>query len=195
MGLFKSNKKNKTDDLDIPPPPPLEGPGKEKSDILNMPHQPQPPQGAPSPAQEQNVLPAEQPAEQKFDIPPMGGEMKGENTLPKQESQPSGNDDSFNFQPPKIQEKDSELSGDKFSTGAAGSMSSVSSEGNKFIEVDKYRQILRDMNRIKKSLKKSDEEIKSLIKESAEEGKIFGSINSTLSSVEQKLIELEESIK
>jgi hypothetical protein len=60
-----------------------------------------------------------------------------------------------------------------------------------FIEVNRYRQILKDLKNIRKSLKDSDGEISKIIGDINDEERIFSVLHATLTDVEQKLSRLE----
>lgn len=60
-----------------------------------------------------------------------------------------------------------------------------------FVEVNHYRELLRDLNLIKKSLKNSHQEVGNIIKDIDEEEKIFSTLHESLGEVQKKLAELE----
>ncbi|MCK5282316.1 MAG: hypothetical protein KAK00_02810 [Nanoarchaeota archaeon] len=63
-----------------------------------------------------------------------------------------------------------------------------------FIEVTKYRRILKELNNMKKSLKQNDDEVSVLVGDLADEERTFSKLHSNLSEIEKKLVELESSI-
>ena len=63
-----------------------------------------------------------------------------------------------------------------------------------FIEVGRYKQLLKDLNNIKKSLKKSDDEVGELIGDISDEKNTFSNLHTSLSEIEKKLVELENGL-
>ena len=63
-----------------------------------------------------------------------------------------------------------------------------------FIEMNKYKGVIKQLNSIKKSLRQSDTELKSVVSDVDTEEKIFSNINAYLSEVEKSLVDLENSL-
>lgn len=197
MGFMKFKKKkeeNNDDALDIPPPPPMGGDSQQQN----------------SPQNNENLLPPEQPAN-NFDIPPIGqGGQDNVSNLPPpnfgQEQNQAPKENLPGMEKPDTSQQQIKQKvpvTNKFpqerpkkEAPAAQPKSSVMPSGeHTFIEVNSYKDILKDLNNIKKSLKTSDDEIDKIIQSTEEEDKIFASIHSTLGDVEKKLVELEGSIQ
>lgn len=178
----------------IPEPPqkeaPFPGPGigdktfpeKPQSDIL-LPEQPKadilPPE-----QHKADILPPEQPVEHDFDIPsitkpdvptekPISHEMPPKEDIHQEQA-------FHELVQPKPQH-----------TIHKEVLSPAGTLKPSFIEVERYRQILKDLNNIKKSCKDVDSEINEIIGDINDEEKTFTTLHSTLASVEEKLAQLE----
>jgi hypothetical protein len=202
MNFGKNEKKNQMDDLDIPPPPPL--------DNLGMP--PPPP-----------AMGGQQVAKSRMDedlfppLPPMNQGMGGD--IPKPDfgmppapaSEPTLDFSMESFQPqpttpmfekkeePKKKEEKSyeedykpapqrEESRDMFA------FHNITADNSVFIEVTKYKKVVKDLNLLKKSLKDTDDKIDTIIGDISEEEKTFSSLHGILKDVEDKLHVLDDSI-
>jgi hypothetical protein len=192
MGLFKKKQTVNNDMMDIPPPPPMEGFSQDNS--IPLPDAPQfgeqaplPPDQQipgmddfplpPMPEENQNMLPPEQETRNAFEIPPIKAKVNSEAPKAKKPSA---------FESLKEEATPEEHHDIKSANFSAGN--------NTFIEVGKYRQILRELDNIKKSIKVSNDEVNALVNEINEEEKVFASLNNSLTSIEKKLSQLDETI-
>jgi len=63
-----------------------------------------------------------------------------------------------------------------------------------FVEIGKYKGVLKDLNGVKKSLKLADDELSELVSDVQDEEKTFSKLHGSLVDVEKKLMELESSL-
>lgn len=63
-----------------------------------------------------------------------------------------------------------------------------------FIEVVKYKTLLKDLNNIQKALKQSGEDVNEIMGDIRDEEETFSNLHKNLSEVEKKLVELEEGL-
>ncbi len=63
-----------------------------------------------------------------------------------------------------------------------------------FVEVTRYKNLLKDLNKVKKDLKDSDKEVMDIFGDSNQEEKILSHLSDTFTEVSQKLTELEQSL-
>jgi hypothetical protein len=222
MGFMKFGKKDKSnnmDELDIPPPPPIDSldnmgiqPGNKKdifpSKKMSLPQMPNPPM----PQAQQNFPPPPKPKENFFpqkqdkfeDMPPTFDipdfRVSEKEAIPEfsqldnpdipespQEKRTTSFDQLFKPLPDKTPQTRMSVMPKKESLPTY--------EGAPlFIEVTKYKQILKDLNLIKRELKDTDEKISVIVGDINDEEKTFSSLNSTLNDIEKKLNSLEGSI-
>jgi len=167
MGFMGFGKK-KEEDLDIPPPPPMQSSSK-------------------------NVLPPEA-SMKDWDIPPIS-----KPTMPDFDDllkEPQMTTPRVVIPPKPVPHKPEPK---HIPSMAAPSMPAPMHrdipEGKPvFIEINKYKQALKDLGTVKSSLKQSDDEISELVGDITDEEKAFSKLHSRLSEVEKKLIELESSL-
>ncbi len=209
MGFFKKKDTNPktSDSLDIPPPPPMDA-GSSDQMPPPPPMQDIPPMGGtdiPSPPS---------------DFPPIGGGSADAVPPPPGMELPPL-DDAAGMPPPPpgavplaadapelppldapAQDKQDsfddmlEPSVAEESTPApqAPSAAPISSGGQVFVEVSSYKGILRDLNKVKKELKQSDDEVEEIAGDISNEEKTFAKLYGHLSDIEQKLSDLENSL-
>ena len=234
MGFMKFMKKDisNQEDLDIPPPPPIDAMGSGSDDMSFPPFQP-----GKLDLNSLPPLPGEQSAEG------MNGGVKGQSSIPQlpknddifsSESQSSQGFDILPIRAPEgMNEPDfgePDISS-PFKESSIPPIRSISPRMPKmrhfeellkqplsdvheveplkmerrynpssvpgkqlFIEVGKYKVLLKDLNNLRKSLKESDEEVSELIGDINEEEKIFSDLHKNLSEVEKKLVELEQGL-
>jgi hypothetical protein len=209
MGFMKFGKKekiNELDGLDIPPPPPL--------DAMSAPQMPQ----APFPTPKGGMA---LPPQQGFrDMPMPGTFPPPKAAFPQKQDMIFGNQDTsgqsmsslpddiplFQKKVPDINEpaRPSESFENLFKPSSIEQKSEAPDEARQtqfkslgqsiFIEVTSYKQILKDLSIVKKSLTDADAQINALVGDINDEEKMFSSLHSTLSDVEEKLGKLEGSI-
>jgi hypothetical protein len=202
MGLFK--KKNKTDDLDgldIPPPPPIESdsskdtPKKEPATLDSLDVKSGMPEMPPLQADDSKDNTLSSGDDMKgIDIPPISAHsqmppLPKEPVFPKQDkglSEPKPFEDLF--KPPQEAHKEApkELPLRK--------PTHITEDKTIFIEVTKYKQVLKDLNSLKKSLKESNTKVSDIVGDINDEEKIFSELHTNLSDIDQKLGQLENSL-
>jgi len=213
MGFMKFGKKKEEDKLDIPPPPPQDDMPPPLPGLAPLPPMPDLP--SPDPLQDQPNTPEMAPPMNDIPPPPPLDNLPTMDTTPipmpehhtlpepKPEIQhtqiPDNNifEETFNNMPTK-----GELSETLPHQSPPRPLEEPTPkitphlETNKriFIEVTKYKRILKDLNNIKKELREADEEVTTLIKDINDEEDLFGTLHANLSDVEKKLIELEGSL-
>ena len=202
MGLFGFGKKKQQQDemLDIPPPPPLEGmsplkpgPGAEDtyppmSTQFEKTSDQFPPMdsGMDTHFEDMQSSPPELPP---LDLPPLEPTKQelsrksfAEMFEPKQESWAPP---SQPWTPPAQQWTPPQMP-------APAPLPRMMSSKPLFVEIGKYRDVIKELNMIKKGLRESDEEIKELVSDIDDEEKTFAKLHKGLQDVEAKLADLEK---
>ncbi len=167
MGFMGFGKK-KEEDLDIPPPPPLDL-GKQS-----------------------NMLPPEMPVKE-WEIPPISKPRMPDlpvipdfdDLLNQKQPKPVMPLPRPMMPPPMASRPRIEPQMEK---------SALMSGRPVFIEINKYRQALRELNNVRNSLRQSDNEISELMGDISDEEKAFTKLHEKLSEVERKLVDLEGSL-
>jgi hypothetical protein len=209
MGFLTFGKKDKNslDDLDIPPPPPLENFDSSMDKKLNFqnqeamppmmpPLQPQQMQRNVQPPQ-QNIFPPPSQAkmdEPSFDIPDFKLDAKmpddfsdfGKKEEIGKADKPSY-EQLFKPLPTKMEIPKKQKVAELFP-------GNYSDSKQVFIEVGKYKNLLKDFAAVKKSLKQCDDELGNVVGVIDEEEKTFSKLHDTLLQVEEKLTQLEKGI-
>ena len=179
MGFMKFMGKDKNkeldDSLDIPPPPPIESAELEQS---SPPKIPEPKKDLFPSLPKEPLKETTPPVKHDFDIPPISVSSKG-----FEEPKPKPFDELL--KPIHKEEKPKPLFGEKTRPPIAKPI---------FVEVTKYKQILKDLNNLKKSLKESNEEVTKIVGDISIEEKTFSTLHQNLSNVEKKLVQLEQSL-
>ncbi|MDO8480743.1 MAG: hypothetical protein Q7S65_02885 [Nanoarchaeota archaeon] len=201
MGFFGFGKKKQQEEmLDIPPPPPMEGMPAQRQDSHDMPDFGSfPPMGQDThDFPEMHDLPPlhdDFPPTMHDDFPPMNTQPDqrqpdlsrksfAELFAPKQESwapsmsQMSSSPPPMPSMPPPMPPQ-------------APSMQRMASSRPLFVEIGKYREVIKELNTIKKSLRETDAEIKELVTDIEDEERTFTKLNKGLQDVEAKLSDLE----